>query len=131
MSGMQATSSVAGGAGGGSDGNEPDDDTKTKEAAEETTEYEAPSGGGGVIDTINTNGKQVDFGHGGRRLEGSGLNQTQVNQRIADEISNMNLKAGDSGWGNIRINGQVVEFRYFARSTNHINVGTYYTIDIP
>lgn len=40
--------------------------------------YTPPTGGGGTTATINVNGKTVNFGHGGRHLEGTGLDVNTV-----------------------------------------------------
>ena len=56
--------------------------------------YSAPQGGGGVTSSIVINGKTVDFGHGGRHLEGTGLNVDMVNKTLANEISKIHPGTG-------------------------------------
>ena len=47
----------------------------------------APGGGGEITSTIKANGQTVNFGHGGRHLEGTGLSVNAVNQALANEVS--------------------------------------------
>ena len=64
-------------------------------------EYTTPSGGGGVTSTIKANGQTVKFGHGGRHLEGTGLNVDAVNQALANEVSTLDLGTGQFHKGQI------------------------------
>lgn len=69
------------------------------------TGYTAPSGGGGVTSTIIVNDTTVNFGHGGRHLEGTGLNVDLVNQALANEVSSRNLSPGQFYKGQIVVDG--------------------------
>lgn len=91
-------------------------------------EYAAPSGGGGVTSTIKANGQTVNFGHGGRHLEGTGLNVDAVNQALANEVSTLNLGTGQFHKGQIIVDGITIEYTSYGVSEGIINVGTYYPL---
>ncbi len=78
--------------------------------------YKVPGGGGGITSTIEANGQTVNFGHGGRHLEGTSLNVNAVNQALANEVSTLNLSTGQFHRGQIIIDGI-------------INIGTYYPLE--
>jgi hypothetical protein len=101
-------------------------DGNTKEFVEARNSYQAPAAGGGVSSSINLNGKTVDFGHGGRHLEGAGLNIDIVQQAIANEVSTLNLNVGSSYEGVVSVNNVAITYRAFGRSEGVINVGTYF-----
>ena len=91
-------------------------------------EYVAPSGGGGVTSTIKVNGRTVNFGHGGRHLEGTGLSVDTVNQALANEVSALNLGTGQFHKGQIIVDGITIEYTSYRVSEEIINVGTYYPL---
>lgn len=91
-------------------------------------EYVAPCGGGGVTSTIKANGQTVNFGHGGRHLEGTGLNVDAVNQALANEVSTLNLGTGQFHKGQIIVDGITIEYTSYGVSEGIINVGTYYPL---
>ena len=91
-------------------------------------EYTAPSGGGGVTSTIKANGQTVNFGHGGRHLEGTGLNVDAVNQALANEVSTLDLGTGQFHKGQIIVDGITIEYTSYGVSEGIINVGTYYPL---
>lgn len=88
--------------------------------------YKPPKGGGGVSDSINVNGKTVNFGHGGRHLIGKGLDVRKVNQILADIVSKLNLEIGQFYKGRTIIDGVTIEYTTYRVSEDIINVGTYY-----
>lgn len=90
--------------------------------------YTPPTGGGGTTATIDVNGKTVNFGHGGRHLEGTGLDVNKVNQTLADEVSKLNLSKGEFYKGQIVVDGITIEFTSYGLGDDAINVGTYYPI---
>ncbi len=90
--------------------------------------YIPPVGGGGATATINANGKAINFGHGGRHLEGFGLDVNKVNQALADEVSKLNLGLHQFHKGQIIVDGIKIEYTSYVFSNNAINVGTYYPI---
>ena len=90
--------------------------------------YVAPSGGGGVTSTIKVNGRTVNFGHGGRHLEGTGLSVDTINQALANEVSALNLGTGQFHKGQIIVDGITIEYTSYRVSEEIINVGTYYPL---
>lgn len=86
--------------------------------------YTAPKGGGGITDSINVNGREVTFGHGGRHLEGTGLTPEQVNSAIANNLPV--LKPGEFYKGTVNINGISIEYTSYGRTEGIVHVGTYY-----
>ena len=90
--------------------------------------YTAPNGGGGVTSAIRVNGQMVIFGHGGRHLEGTGLNVNVVNQALANEISTVNLGIGQFYKGQIVVDGITIKYTSYGVSEGVINIGTYYPI---
>ena len=90
--------------------------------------YTSPAGGGGITATIDANGKTVNFGHGGRHLEGTGLDVNKVNQALANKVSKLKLSQGEFFKGQIEVDGITIEFTSYGLSDNTINIGTYYPI---
>lgn len=90
--------------------------------------YLPPEGGGGSTDAVDVNGKHVTFGHGGRHINNTGLKTNQVNQHIANEVSNLNLKQGQFYKGQILIDGIMIEYTSYGVSDTVTNVGTYYPL---
>ena len=90
--------------------------------------YTAPQGGGGITSSITVNGKTVNFGHGGRHLNGTGLDINVVNEAIANKVSTIKLGVGEFFKGQIVADGITIEFTSYGVSEGIINVGTYYTI---
>ena len=88
--------------------------------------HTAPEGGGGVTDRIKVGNTNVEFSHGGRHLEGTGLNMNQVNQAIANDVVNRPPTNGVVGHGTVNVGGVDIYYNYFARSKDLINIGTYY-----
>ena len=94
----------------------------------DTSTYKATDGGGGVTSTIEANGKTITFGHGGRHLEGTGLDVNMVNQALANEVSTLKLNVGQFYKGHIVIEGITFEYTSFGVSEGIVNVGTYYPL---
>ena len=88
------------------------------------SQYTAPKGGGGKTDSINVNGREVTFGHGGRHLEGTGLTPEQVNSAIANNLPD--LRPGEFYKGTVNINGVTIEYTSYGLTECKVNVGTYY-----
>jgi hypothetical protein len=88
--------------------------------------YTPPPGGGGVTATITANGQRITFEHGARHLEHQGLNTNSVQQRIANEVSQLQLGVGQSHRGRVVVDGVTIEFRAYRVSSGTINVGTFY-----
>ena len=93
-----------------------------------TDAYKAPNGGGGITSTIKANGQTINFGHGGRHLEGTNLNVNAVNQALANEVSTLNLNAGQFHKGQIVVDGITIEYTSYCVSNGIINIGTYYPL---
>ena len=90
--------------------------------------YSSTKGGGGTTNSINIDGKQIDFGHGGRHLEGSGLSLQQVEQAIAQDVITKNPQVGVFSRAYVKIFGKLVEYHYFLLENGTINVGTYFIV---
>ena len=90
--------------------------------------YSSTKGGGGTTNSINIDGKQIDFGHGGRHLEGSGLSLQQVEQAIAQDVITKNPQVGVFSRAYVKIFGKLVEYHYFLLENGTINVGTYFNV---
>ena len=88
--------------------------------------YVAPSGGGGVTDTVQVGDTTVEFGHGGRHLDGTGLNTSQVNQVIAKDVVSQSLSTQYSQTFTTQVNGIGIAYRAIQRSQTVIRVGTYF-----
>lgn len=88
--------------------------------------YQTPKGGGGTTDKIRVGQTHVEFGHGGRHLEGTGLNIGQVNQAIANDVVNRPSTSGIVGHGIVNVGGIDIYYNYYTRSKDLINIGTYY-----
>ena len=78
----------------------------------------APSGGGGVTSTIKA----------GRHLEGTGLDVDAVNQALANEVSTLNLGAGQFHKGQIIVDGITIEYTSYGVTEGIISVETYYPL---
>lgn len=74
--------------------------------------YVAPKGGGGITSTIKVNGKTITFGHGGRHLNGVGIDIDAVNHALAEEVSALNLEVGQFHKGQIIIEGITIKSHY-------------------
>lgn len=85
------------------------------------------TGGGGT-----GGGRRVTFGHGGRHLAGSGLNQSQVEAAIEKQVQEIAQSSSSTGsfWGKVVVNGQQIFYRAFTLPDGTINVGTY-TVGVP
>jgi len=71
----------------------------------------------------------VIYGHGARHLKGTGLNQSDVESAIKQDvetaIKNATQPTGNF-WGRIDVSGQTVEYRAYTLPNGTVNVGTYY-----
>lgn len=94
-----------------------------------TAGFGSASGGGGTTDVVRIGEKTVKFGHGKRHLKGTRLTERQVNDAIAKEVAELNLKAGQFHKGRVEIDGYTIEYTSYGLSEGTVNVGTYYTID--
>jgi RHS repeat-associated protein len=72
----------------------------------------------------------ITFGHGARHLEGTGLNQEEVEAAITQSIRDGTRGAAPVGpfWGRVTVAGQQVEFRAYPVGSARIHVGTYYPV---
>lgn len=68
----------------------------------------------------------MNFGHGGRHLEGTGLSANDVNQAIAKDVVSKNPGTGQFYKGQIDVNGVTIEYTSYGVKDGVINVGTYY-----
>ena len=102
------------------------DKNSDSEGGSTSESYQAPNGGGGITSKINVNGKKIIFGHGGRHLEGTGLNLENVNNKLAGVVSKLNLKEGQFYKGIVNIDGINIEFTSYGVSDFVTNIGTYY-----
>ncbi len=86
------------------------------------------TGGGGTSGPD----EQVTFGHGARHLAGSGLDQTQVETAIKEQVEGIAKTSSSTGnfWGKVVVNGQQIFYRAFTLPNGTINVGTY-TVGAP
>lgn len=85
-------------------------------------EYHAPEGGGGVTNSIEANGKTIEFGHGGRHMDG--INLDALEQAIANDVSVREF----SGYERFHIifDGYDITYGAYDRGNGLINVGTYF-----
>ena len=89
--------------------------------------YNAPKGGGGISDTVNVNGTDVTFGHGGRHLEGTGINVADVNHAIAQDVVSRGLPmANNVSYYDMEYAGRIIHYSAKRITETLINVGTYY-----
>lgn len=89
--------------------------------------YSPPKGGGGKNATVHVDGTDVTFGHGGRHLNGTGLDVSSVNSAIAKDVVGRNLPfTKNVKYYNMSYAGRII--RYGAKRIGEaiINVGTYY-----
>jgi len=91
--------------------------------------YQSPGQGGGITGTYEINGKTINFGHGGRHLDGTGLNVNKVNEILANEVANIHPGTGLFYKGTIEIGGITIEYTSYGVSDGVINIGTYYPIN--
>ena len=91
--------------------------------------YQPPAGGGGPTASILKGNKTITFCHGGRHIEKIHLSMNQVNQIIANDVINRNVSVGYFDKILINIDGIDIQYHYYVRSEDLINIGTYY--DIP
>ncbi|MCI8545562.1 MAG: RHS repeat-associated core domain-containing protein, partial [Bacilli bacterium] len=88
--------------------------------------YKAPFGGGGITDTITVNGRTIEFGHGGRHLEGTDLSPNQVNTVLAKDVINKNLELNRSTEFTTHVNGVEINYRASQLLNGNIRIGTYF-----
>jgi len=71
--------------------------------------------------------KKVTFKHGARHLQGSGLDQSKVENAIAADVEASTKGASSTGgfWGKVVVDGQTITYRAMTLSDGSINVGTY------
>ncbi len=94
---------------------------------DDVPKYTPPKGGGGITNTIIKNGKTITFGHGGRRDVGvQGFNYGEVEDLIANHVSQKSLNIGHNAPVYIPYEGKIIEYRPYLREDNGIiNIGTY------
>ena len=71
----------------------------------------------------------VTFGHGARHLEGTGLNQGEVESAITNDVQQAvqnSTQPTTSFKGRVTVNSQTIEYRAYTLPDGTINVGTYY-----
>ena len=91
--------------------------------------YTSPAGGGGKTDTVNAGGTSVTFGHGGRHLNGTNLDISQVNQAIAQDILSRGIPFSKNVlYFDIEFAGRIIHYGAMRISDELINIGTYYII---
>ena len=102
---------------GGAEGEAP-----AEEANGNGREYQAPEGGGGVTNSIEANCKTVEFGHGGRHMDG--INLDALEQAIANDVSTREF----SGYERFHLLFDGIDITYGAydRGNGLIKVGTYF-----
>ena len=74
---------------------------------------------------------RVRFGHGQRHLQGTGLAAADVHATITEHIVHGMGRAshvGESFFGRVIVQGQIIEYRARHLGGGDINVGTYYPI---
>nr|WP_306299860.1 MULTISPECIES: RHS repeat-associated core domain-containing protein [unclassified Streptococcus] len=108
------------------------DALKVAEAVDDVSDvskgYTPPKGGGGTTSTIKIGDKTINFGHGGRHLEGTGYTVPDISKAIADDLISNPLKIGEYRVKDIVIDGTVFRYKAKALDNNLINVGTFYPI---
>ncbi len=99
-----------------------------KDKKPESGGYEIPDGGGGVSDSVKVDNKEVNFGHGGRHLEGTELSVKEVNQAIANDVVTKNLEIGQFYKGHVEVDGIIIEYTSYGVKDGVINIGTYFPV---
>lgn len=91
--------------------------------------YSPTKGGGGITDTVNVNGTDVTFGHGGRHLAGTGLDAHSVNQAIAQDVVSRGVQMANTvTYFDMQYSGHILHYGARRLAETLINVGTYYVI---
>ena len=88
--------------------------------------YSAPPGGGGISNKIQIGNTTVEFGHGGRHLDGTGFTTSQVESAIAKDVVGANIPIKKYYPGSIQIGTTTFVYSGFRLSENRINIGTYH-----
>ena len=89
--------------------------------------YNPPKGGGGKTATVNVDGTDVTFGHGGRYLNGTGLDVSSVNSAIAKDAVDRNLPLiNNVTYCDLRYADKIIHYGAKRIGESIINVGTYY-----
>ncbi len=70
----------------------------------------------------------MNFGDGGRPLEGTGLSADKVNQAIAKDVVTKNPGTGQFYKGQIDVNRVTIEYTSYGVKEGLINIGTYYPV---
>ncbi|MGT2969259.1 hypothetical protein ACVR0Z_08770, partial [Streptococcus azizii] len=105
------------------------DSLKVAEAVDDVSKgYTPPKGGGGITSTIKIGDKTINFGHGGRHLEGTRYTIADVSKAIADDLTSNPLKVGEYRVKDIVIDGTIFRYKAKALDNNLINVGTFYPV---
>ena len=89
--------------------------------------YNPPNGGGGKTATVHVDGTDVTFGHGGRHLNGTGLDVSSVNSAIAKDVVGRNLPfTNNVTYYDLRYADKIIHYGAKRIGEAIINVGTYY-----
>ena len=88
--------------------------------------YQFPKGGGGVSRSITVGDKTINFGHGGRHLQDTGLTTDLVENQIAHDVVTQHVPTTHSQNYYIDIQGISFTYRAMMYQTNRINIGTYF-----
>ena len=90
--------------------------------------YVAPPGGGGITNKYTIGDTTVEFGHGGRHLDGTGLSVDQVEPLIAQDVVNAGIPVNRHHLGQVNISGVTIVYSSYHLSERRYNVGTYYPV---
>jgi RHS repeat-associated protein len=73
---------------------------------------------------------EVTFGHGGRHLEGTGLNQEEVERAIEEQVNGSAGRGNEYGpfGGRVTVGGKTIEYRGYGFGNGKVNIGTYYPV---
>lgn len=89
--------------------------------------YNPPKGDGGKPTAVHVDGTDVTFGHGGRYLNGTGLDVSSVNSAIAKDVVDRNLPLTNNvTYYDLRYADKIIHYGAKRIGEPIINVGTYY-----
>ncbi len=91
--------------------------------------YTVPKGGGGVSEAYRSDDIRIEFGHGARKLTGTGMEADYVQRILAKDVLIKGLNIGEQGSFVIIIDGIKIKYSAFKYANDKINIGTFYLID--
>lgn len=138
VSGLTGTAAVAGGAAGATGAVEQVSEAgPAEQQAIEQAMQEGVAASESVAEntTAGAEGGQcpmVTFGHGALHLQGTALDQSDVENAIANEIDQITSSSSTTGsfWGSVSVDGQQIYYRAYTLPNGTVNVGTY-TVGAP